>query len=136
MIIRFFLILATISCLSSCKSYKNLNQDLIETTNNGYKISRIRKTNVGYIIYAKKGDLRYQIVSTRSTTKNANCSRIKKGGVYNLELEVVHPHPGSVPNLAIVMVYGRIKLPLKKKYHYKIYKAKNLDGLCIINDGL
>ncbi len=119
---------------SSCKTYDRLTDDFYEDINIGYRVTRIRSTKVGYVIYAKKGDLRYQIISSKTTDRNyRECEKIKTRNKYDLILEVVHPSP-DIATRSIVMNFGRLNLPLRKKYHYKIYKANNLDGLCIMNE--
>ena len=119
---------------SSCKSHDRLTDDFHEDKNKGYRITRIRTTNVGYVIYARKGDLRYQIISSKTAVNNyRECEKIKTRNKYDLILEVVHPSP-DMATRPIVMKFGRLNLPLRKKYHYKIYKANNLEGLCIRNE--
>lgn len=114
---------------SCCKTYERITDDF----HDGYSITRIRSTSVGYVIYAKKGDLRYQIISGKTADLNTkNCERIKTRNKYYLDLEVVHPSP-DIATRSIVMKFGRLNMPLRKRYHYKIYKANNLDGLCIMN---
>jgi hypothetical protein len=129
-----FILVVMLLSIPSCKTYDPLNNDNLVLQNQGHKIMRIRPKKAGYIIYSKKGDLRYQIISSKNDKGNKpNCMKIKRGKAYDLDLEVVHPAPGSVPNLAIRLKFGRLALPLRQKFHYKIYTARNLDGLCIIN---
>ena len=127
----FFLII--IFCV--CHSCAQKRPFLIENHNGAslYKIKKIVEEESVYLIYAKKNDSIFKILSDKYYLNNSYCKTIKNKKYYYLDLRIIHPILGVGPinYLDITINYKGTSLILEEKSHYKIYKAENLKGLCI-----
>lgn len=106
-----------------------------------YIIKKIKKQKSFYVIYAERNDSTFKIVSNIVNTSISDCKKIKIGNAYVLDLKTIFPLDslfGKVisPNLGVkgftVNTDGKAVM-LEEKAHNKIYRALNLDGLCIEN---
>ncbi|WP_417366730.1 hypothetical protein [Flavobacterium beibuense] len=79
---RYFLLLLTVLILS-CGSHNKNNK----SPNSAY-IYKIESINDYYLIYAKRNDSLFKIVSKKESTEN--CLTIKKGQSYNLNLKSLY----------------------------------------------
>ena len=104
-----------------------------------YKITSISEKREVYIIHATRKNnhriMHYLIVSDKDTDFEGE--RIKVGKTYYLELTCLLPIQSIngidvVPNLGVVGIsYGDMHITTNRRFHYSIYHADNLHGLCI-----
>jgi len=107
-----------------------------------YRITKIKKEKSIYIIYAQKNDSIFKIFSENSEKDIFGCEKIKKGEYYDLNLNIIYPveyYPllgikGSTNFLDVIFTFNGVSIPLEEKSHYKLYEAKNLKGLCLIEE--
>lgn len=106
-----------------------------------YVIKKIKRQKSFYVIYAERNDSTFKIVSNIVNTSISDCTKIKTGNMYSLDLEPIFPVDSLLgkaiaPDLGIkgfaVSADGEIVM-LEKKAHNKIYRALNLNGLYIKN---
>lgn len=103
-----------------------------------FKIKSIQDKREFYIIYAKRNDSLFKIVS--KLEGGTNGEKIKVGRHYNLKLEKFFPLDSIfgiaiAPNAGIRgFDYGGKTIYKEKKSHNKVYRAKNLKGLYLDND--
>lgn len=139
---KYLLILAiSMELLNSCKSAKSNLVTSKEFTNLvNYKIYKIDSINNYYLIYAKKENLIYKIVSKKV---NGDCEKLKINFEYNLKLQpmgIMKPNiddPKKRP-----MNYLDFIDPCRKfdndtkicleRYMTDLYFSENLKGLCLI----
>lgn len=116
-----------------------------------YEITRIRKINkFYYLIYVKDEEKECQIISKIDSFNNIECNKIKVGNNYPLVLWIVFPYYGkiedhkifhkSIPSFNIgkrkywltdINSGSQKYIRTRKRYHYSIYIALNLKGLCV-----
>ena len=106
-----------------------------------YRIYKIDSVNTYYVIYAKKMDSIFKIISPK--VRNTGCSKITVGKIYKLNL------------YSLLFVKGKPVIPANLLYQLSgwsvddsttinfegdsirnLYQAKNLKGLCLINKKL
>jgi hypothetical protein len=140
-----YLITLLIIFISSCKCYhsnENIKNINAENTVN-YKIYKIDSLNSYYLIYAKKEELLYKIVSKKSNKDG--CLKIKINSIYALKLrsmEIMKPKiedPKKRP-----MNYLDFIEPCRKfddstkicleRYMTDLYFVDNVKGLCLIKE--
>ncbi len=103
-----------------------------------FKIKSIQDKGKFYIIYAKRNDSLFKILSDPKV--KANGEKIKVNHYYKLELKKIFPRDSIfgiaiAPNAGIVgFDYGGKTIYKEKKSHNKVYRAKNLKGLYLDND--
>jgi hypothetical protein len=99
-----------------------------------YKIRTIKKEKAIYIIYVTRNDSIFKIVSDKIDV--SFCSKIKKAGLYSLNLQKIFPPDTSLVmrNIGIGLGYKGSYINLEEESHYTLYEATNLDGLCIKNE--
>lgn len=126
------------SFLVSCSSLSKTT--FLDSQDNHYRIERIKRMKSVYLIYAKKGDSTYLIMSSRNNYPfNKVNSKIKVGNFYQLNLERIFPHDSIFGepvmwnlNVGMSLPSGKIIFP-QKKVHYSVYEANNLCGLSVVN---
>lgn len=102
-----------------------------------YKVYKIKSINNLYILYAKRNDSIFEIVSRKQ--EQAMCANVKVGYYYNFILQSNLENKESqfyTPRSNRLLVthsnfYGTA-VPLEKRARYDLYTAKNLKGLCLI----
>ena len=103
-----------------------------------FKIKSIKDKGKFYIIYAKRNDSLFKILSDPKV--KANGEKIKVNHNYRLELKKIFPRDSIfgiaiAPNAGIVgFDYGGKTIYKEKKSHNTVYRAKNLRGLYLDND--
>lgn len=129
--IGLFTTCSAVNSQESCPSNREITSQ--------YIIRKIKKQKSFYVIYAERNDSTFKIISNIVDTSISNCSKIKRGNTYFLDLETIFPIDSLLgkaiaPNLGIkgltVSADGEIVM-LEKKAHNKIYRALNLNGLYI-----
>ena len=121
-----------------CISCTSLKQTVLPDKT-AYTITKIKKYNSFYIIYAQRRDSIFKIISDKDTV-SFYCETIKKGREYNLNLLKIFPIDTLLgmpvaPNLGIRgigLADGSI-VEIEKKSHSRLYMATNLNGLCLSN---
>ncbi|MFL9485558.1 hypothetical protein ACI6Q2_22445 [Chitinophagaceae bacterium LWZ2-11] len=111
---------------------------------NYYKVYKIDSVNNYYFIYAKRRDTLYKIVSRKEVVPN--CTGIKLNQEYSFILSSlwtkpivvgnVDVSPSTTPNVTCISLDGVTKVCLERDSINDIFVAKNLRGLCIVNDNL
>lgn len=134
---RLLLTLFMVLCLSlSCSTARKTPTIGYEQRFSMYGIKSIRHKGNVNIIYATRNDSTFVVISESDNTDIPRQEPIKRGGYYPLELEVVFPlesfHGVKVlPNAGIkgiILSDGTFLRP-RRKYHNRIYFAKNLNGI-------
>jgi hypothetical protein len=130
-----FLILAIVSCISINKTTGQLKNVSAQ-----YYVYKIDSINNYYLIYAKKTDSLYKIVSKKE--KIRNCDFIHIGQSYGFVLESVWNHdiiingknvsPRMTPHIECVGFDNVTSICLEKDSINDLHIAKNVRGLCLI----
>lgn len=116
----------------SCVGSRNALEDM-----NSYSIYKIDSINNYYLIYARKNDSIYKIVSKKE--KMEDCKKIKLGKKYNLELQSLKSQTPVIDGVKISPVnYLDINCftfedntqICKEEGVYDLYFAENIKGLC------
>ena len=103
-----------------------------------FKIKAIKDKGKFYIIYAKRNDSLFKILTDPKV--KANGEKIKVNHYYKLELKKIFPRDSIfgiaiAPNAGIVgFDYGGKTIYKEKRSHDIVYRAKNLNGLYLDND--
>ena len=103
-----------------------------------FKIKSIKNKGEFYIIYAKRNDSLFKILTDPKV--KAIGEKIKVGRYYDLKLKKIFPHDSIfgiaiAPNAGIVgFDYGETTIYKEKRSHNIVYEAKNLNGLYLDND--
>ena len=137
---RTLLLLFIASMLIGCSVMNNNSLCREDKTNRAtlFKIKSIQDKGKFYIIYAKRNDSLFKILSDPKV--KANGEKIKVNHYYKLELKKIFPRDSIfgiaiAPNAGIVgFDYGGKTIYKEKKSHNKVYRAKNLKGLYLDND--
>jgi hypothetical protein len=94
-----------------------------------YKIQRIDSIKSVYVIYIKKGDKIFKIVSPKSDSQKG--IRIKRGKYYNLQL-ASHLDASKISqklDISGISIGGVLVKLEGKKVIWDLFDCKNLDGL-------
>lgn len=137
---RTLLLLFIASMLIGCSVMNNNSLCREDKSNRAtlFKIKSIQDKGKFYIIYAKRNDSLFKILSYPKV--KANGEKIKVNHYYKLELKKIFPRDSIfgiaiAPNAGIVgFDYGGKTIYKEKKSHNKVYRAKNLKGLYLDND--
>ena len=137
---RTLLLLFIASMLIGCSVMNNNSLCREDKSNRAtlFKIKSIQDKGKFYIIYAKRNDSLFKILSDPKV--KANGEKIKVGRYYDLKLEKFFPLDSIfgiaiAPNLGIRgFDYGGKTVYIEQKSHNSIYRAKNLNGLYLDND--
>lgn len=139
---KYFVLLVII--IVSCKSYKsNNNLENIAVSNlDNYNVYKIDSLNSYYLIYAKRENLLYKIVSKKA---NCNYEKIKIDSNYKLKLRPMNIMKlKNLPSNDQPMNYldfidscqkldDSTKVCLER-YMTDLYYVDNMKGLCIIKN--
>jgi hypothetical protein len=130
LIFIFFLLAAsfTFACNTSNSPSTSMGRQS-QYTDSVFKVFKIDSINNYYLVYAKKNDSIFKIVSTKNG-KN-NCLRIKKNKKYQLSLQLIWKNSANTS-----LVTGTyfddstvIRIDWEKEI-YALYSCDNLHGLC------
>ena len=136
---RTLLLLFIASMLIGCSVMNNNSLCREDKSNRAtlFKIKSIQDKGKFYIIYAKRNDSLFKILSDKV---KANGKKIKVNHYYKLELKKIFPRDSIfgiaiAPNAGIVgFDYGGKTIYKEKRSHNIVYDAKNLNGLYLDND--
>lgn len=109
---------------------------------NLYHIYKIDSINKYYLIYGRKCNVNYKIISKKNR-KNSNCSKIQVNHNYNLQLESLSEQEfeleGNTVSLAGNTLVNCFSLDKETtvckeedKRIYDLYFVENIKGLCLI----
>ena len=137
---RTLLLLFIASMFIGCSVMNNSSLCREDKSNKAtlFKIKSIKDKGKFYIIYAKRNDSLFKILSDLDV--KANGERIKVGRYYDLKLKKIFPRDSIfgiaiAPNAGIVgFDYGGKTIYKEKRSHNIVYRAKNLRGLYLDND--
>ena len=111
---------------------------------NIYRIKSIKKEKKLYIIYACKNDCIFKIVSIKDTIDCPKKQKIRRNKEYKLALESYFPrydedgmrlpHPGETGAWGLSFLGTTIDIEISKNMIWDLFRATNLNGLCIIGD--
>lgn len=79
--------------LFSCKSF---HRNIIKNENSLYEIEKIDSINSWYIIYGKKNDSMYKILSQKTKQSSNLCEKIKIGKKYRFSLHSRNENPPTI----------------------------------------
>ncbi len=120
-------IIVLFSCLKS-KSDKG-SRNIKQTVFNEYKITKIETIDSVYSIYAVKQDTIFRILSSKKF--DGECKSIKVGEVYNLKIKPLINYDAPYLVEVDAVVFNGIEFYFDSIPNLKLYKAENLDGLCL-----
>ena len=104
-----------------------------------YEIYKIDSINTFYIVYAKRKDTKFKIVSKK--TNSTNCNKILVGSSYNLKLKSILKQEvklgdktfSSSANLLVTcFTFEENTKICREKDITDLHNAENLSGLCFI----
>ena len=104
----------------------------------GYKVYKIKSVENYYLIYAKKNDSLYKIISKKESI--ANCNEIKKNGIYDFKLQAIlknrfkntkFPKPMNDLDITCFTFEGGIKI-CREEGMDELYYADNIKGSCFL----
>ncbi len=106
-----------------------------------YKIYKVDSINNYYILYAKKNDYIFKIISKKEV--NLNCNAVKMNGSYNLNLKSVWEYDtvinnkkisfSKVINVNCLGLNDSTTICLERDSINDLHYAENLRGLCLNN---
>ncbi len=122
--------------------YQNNNKKLlpVEESISLYKVCKIDSINNYYIIYTRKDNNKYKIISKMEYRMDAE--KIKLNERYNLKLQSlfnvdyfidsINFNPSLTPNVECIYIDKLTPVCIDRKYSiFDLYKAINLSGLYI-----
>ena len=133
------IILAIVSCYSqNSLNVKSLKKDIPESNNvNTYMVYKIDSINSFYLIYAKKQDTLYKIVSKKARLTNCELIQVNKGYPFILHSRLASRKIGNapiLPGLVNCFYYGDSTSICLEKSIYDLHSAENVKGLCFLKD--
>jgi hypothetical protein len=134
-----------VSCKNS-QSAISMAQNKVESDDliNKYKILKINEVEGKvYIIYAQKGDSIYKIVSVKEKYPSILCAAVKVDNLIPLNLIQIFPQKsilgvelsGSYYSTVKGLNVNDVMVEVDEKSNNALYKAANLNGLCLITEG-
>lgn len=122
----------------SCSLSKQINNK--QMTDNIYKVYKIDSVHSYYLVYAKRGDTLYKIVSKKQWQRNSN--KIYVGGQYDFLLHSVWHQkimignvdvsPSNMPHITCMNFDDSTAICLEKDSINDLFIASNLKGLFIL----
>lgn len=107
-----------------------------------FKVYKIDSINTYYLIYAKNKSELYKIVSKKEVTQN--CNQIQVNHLYSFNLESIwrkqilmgkiNVSPSENPHINCLYFDDSTLICVERDSINDLYKAKNLNGLCLINN--
>lgn len=140
LILIFFLF---ISCSDTKVSKATIKVESIANSEEKemYKINKIDSVNTYYLIYAKRKDTLYKIISKKESINN--CKYLIVGGEYNFLLRSiwnqpimignVNVSPSVTPEVTCLNFDDSTRICLEKDSIKDIHISTNIKGLCIMN---
>lgn len=136
---NMFITLLFLGLLISCKNlHSNINKPESQSTYNVYKIDSI---NNYYLIYAKKHDSIFKIVSLKE--QMSDCNKIKKGLNYNFKLHSIRENAPTIGGIKMSPInymdincyqFDEETSICKEEGIDDLFFSDNIKSLCIIKD--
>lgn len=126
---------------SCCFGKKIAKVNCVANDNSRYEVSRIDSINNYYLIYLKRNDTLFKIVSKKEIL--SNCLKIEPKHCYQLELISIwnqpiiingtNVSPSLTPHVECIGLDDKTNVCLERNAGINdIYYAKNITGLCIV----
>lgn len=135
---KYIFVLATIVMLIACSSSKVDNTSMGKSTS-AYKVYKIDSINSYYLIYAKKGDSLYKIVSKKEDAKGFERIKINKSYEFELHSTLLNRQIGNTTilpqNSLLVNCFSyddSTKICLEGDSIRDLYHADNIKGIYFI----
>lgn len=117
---------------------KSVQKDRQRTNNpDTYRVYKIDSINSFYLIYAKKQDTLYKIVSRKAHLINCETIQINEWYPFILHSRLASRKIGNVkimPGLVNCFYYGDSTSICLEKSIYDLYSSDNVKGLCFLKD--
>jgi len=132
-------ILAVVSCYSqNYLKEKSVKNDIQDSNNvNTYRVYKIDSINSFYLIYAKRQDTLYKIVSQKARLTNCEIIQVNKQYPFILHSRLASRKIGNspiLPGLVNCFYYGDSTSICLEKSIYDLHSADNIKGLCFLKD--
>jgi len=120
----------------ACASIKPITDNT--KTNTTYKVYKIDSINSYYLIYAKKNDSLFKIVSKKATPNNDEKIKINKRYSFKLHSSLISFYIGKAfVNMKDLHIGGfayddSTVITREKDLHYELYYADNIIGLYFV----
>jgi hypothetical protein len=130
-------ILLSLIFLASCQTYKKKPFEINDKAS--FEVYKIDSINSYYLIYAKKADTLYKIVSNKEKVKE--CYSIRKEMKYKFKIHAVSDNAPKIGGLKIKPMnyldvacyqFDKETKICREEGMYDIYYADNVKGLCFI----
>lgn len=134
-----FSILLSLILFASCQTYKKKTYKINDKSS--YEVYKLDSINNYYLIYAKKTETLYKIISNKEKIKD--CHSIRIGVKYKFKIHAVSDNAPTIGGLKIkpmnyldVACYQFDKQTkiCREDGMYDIYYADNIKGLCYIKN--
>lgn len=131
------IILILVFVIISCNTQKRIDNSIEEKML--YKVYKIDSINDYYLVFAKKQDSIFKIVSKKNFSKN--CNSVKVGKKYSFKLKsnrtlapTINGVKIAAQNVDCYVFDKETSICVDRKNGiYNLYFADNLKGLCLIN---
>ena len=106
-----------------------------QLTNKEFLIEDIRNESDYQIIILSDNDTLYKVINAQYVIPYSKCEeKIEIGKEYKLVIDKVYPTEKMKNMVYSLKISAWNGLAIEDKYHNTIYRAKNLIGLCIIQE--
>jgi len=133
--IQLIIILALVSCFNQ-KKYHNKSKDYL-TDLDLYKVYKIDSIKNFYLIYAKRKDIPYKIVSEKTHVDNCEPIRVNEKYPFILHSRLSSRKIGNtkiMPGNVDCFYYGDSTFICLEDAIYDLHSADNIKGLCFLKD--
>lgn len=141
--IIFFICLISVNCTSYKNIQSNANNSHVDIDSSLYRVYKIDSNNTYYLIYVKRKDSLFKIVSQKNENIK-NSTLIKIGGQYDLKLNSiwtkgiliggVNVSPSVTPNVTCLSFDDSTRICIERDSINDLHKAENLRGLYFISE--
>lgn len=142
MIVMFLMIFSIVQSKPLCLNNKFSNtKNYSDKNSDSYTVYKIDSINTWYLIYAKRNDSLYKIVSKKENSEN--CNRIKINSKYYFKLVSWFPSNApqnlnistkNIPHLAGYGFDDSTTIMLEKGLINDLMYGENIKGLCFIKE--
>jgi hypothetical protein len=137
---KVFLISLLTVCCSNPKNLQTTSEERMPDTGNQFAVYKIDSVNSYYLIYAKRKDTLYKIVSHK--IYNSNCQNLYVGMSYDLKLYSiwrqpiivggVNMSPSANLNVNCLGFDDSTRICLERDSIMDLHMAESLQGLCLL----
>ena len=101
---------------------------------NLFYITNLDSINNLYVVYAKKGNSYYKILSEKLAKPIPNCNKIKLYKNYSLDVISIVPDTSKISLHLDGVLYKDTEIFFEKDSIWDLYQSSQLKGLCIIGN--